>query len=416
MRTFIYLVVFFWSIEMLTAQNTQQSSSPNPLEMLLQSSPALKSALLNKDSLRIQIVYTQIDRNKRNKPSFTEYNYNLNNNTYFYPASTVKMPIALLALEKLNELKIRGLTKETTMITDSAAVAQDHVYTQPNAADSRPTIENYIKQIFLVSDNDAYNRLYEFLGQEYIQKKLSEKGYSDAIIRHRLQISRTLEQNATTNPVKFYDTSGTLVYEQPMQISNAQYPLLEAKLGKGYMSKGKLVNEPFSFATKNRVYLQDLHHILQSVLFPEQLKKEQRFNLTKEDYAFVRKWMSAFPKESDFPNYDSAHYWDAYCKFLYYGSEKGTQPNNFRIFNKVGDAYGFLIDVTYVVDLANNIEFMLSAAISCNQDGIYNDDHYDYDTIGYPFMKNLGQAVYQYELSRKRKYAPDLKYFQFHKN
>lgn len=146
------------------------------------------------------------------------------------------------------------------------------------------------------------------------------------------------------------------------------------------------------------------------------MKKDQRFNLTKEDYAFVRKWMSAFPKESDFPNYDSTNYWDAYCKFLYYGSEKGTQPNNFRIFNKVGDAYGFLIDVTYVVDLANNIEFMLSAAISCNQDGIYNDDHYDYDTIGYPFMKNLGQAVYQYELSRKRKYAPDLKNFRFHKN
>ncbi|TAH09954.1 MAG: hypothetical protein EAZ12_05525 [Sphingobacteriia bacterium] len=416
MRTFIHLALFILSIEILTAQNVQQNANSNPLEMLMQSSPALKSALLNKDSLRIQIVYTQIDRNKRNKPSFTEFNFNLNNNTYFYPASTVKMPIALLALEKLNELKIKGLTKETTMITDSAAAAQDHVYTQPNAADSRPTIENYIKQIFLVSDNDAYNRLYEFLGQEYIQKKLSAKGYSDAIIRHRLQISRTLEQNATTNPVKFYDTSGALVYEQPMQISNVQYPLLEAKLGKGYMSRGKLVNEPFSFATKNRVYLQDLHHILQSVLFPEQLKKEQRFNLTKEDYAFVRKWMSAFPKESDFPNYDSAHYWDAYCKFLYYGSEKGTKPNNVRIFNKVGDAYGFLIDVTYVVDLTNNIEFMLSAAISCNQDGIYNDDHYDYDTIGFPFMKNLGQALYQHELSRKRKYTPDLKKFQFHQN
>jgi hypothetical protein len=415
MRTFILITLFLLSFEMLTAQHVQQSSSPNPLEILLQSNPALKNTIANKDSLRIQIVYTQIDRNKRNKPSFTEYNYNLNNNTYFYPASTVKMPIALLALEKLNELKIKGLTKASTMITDSSATAQDYVYTQPNSADSRPTIENYIKQIFLVSDNDAYNRLYEFLGQEYIQKKLSAKGYSDAIIRHRLQISRTLEQNATTNPVKLYDTSGALVYEQPLQKSNAQYPLLEANLGKGFMSRGKLVNEPFSFATKNRVYLQDLHHILQSVLFPEQFKKEQRFNLTKQDYGFVQKWMSAFPKESDFPNYDSTHYWDAYCKFLYYGSEKGTKPSNFRIFNKVGDAYGFLIDVTYVADLANNIEFMLSAVISCNQDGIYNDDHYDYETIGYPFMKNLGQAVYQYELSRKRKNTPDLSKLDLHK-
>ncbi len=385
----------------------------NPLEMLLNSNPALKAVVANKDSLRIQIIYTKIDRNKRNKPLFTEYNYNLNNNLYFYPASTVKMPIALLALEKLNELNIKGLNKTTTMITDSSAKLQDYVYTQPNAADSRPTIENYIKQIFLVSDNDAYNRLYEFLGQEYIQKKLTQKGYSNAIIRHRLQISRTLEQNALTNAIKFYDTSGKIIYEQPMQKSNAGFPFLDAKLGKGYMSKGKLVNEPFSFDTKNRVYLKDLHHILQSVLFPEKFDKNQRFNLTNDDYQFVRKYMSMFPGESDSPNYAPTNYWDAYCKFLYYGSEKGSKNTSFRIFNKVGDAYGFLIDVTYVADLANNVEFMLSAVISCNQDGIYNDDLYDYETIGYPFLKNIGQAVYQYELTRKRKQKPELSNFIF---
>ncbi|MFX4813573.1 serine hydrolase, partial [Acinetobacter baumannii] len=84
---------------------------------------------------------------------------------------------------------------------DSAYALQDHVYNQPNAADGRPTIENYIKQIFLVSDNDAFNRLYEFLGQDYIQQKLKEKGYPDAVIRHRLQLSRTPDHNANTNPV-----------------------------------------------------------------------------------------------------------------------------------------------------------------------------------------------------------------------
>ncbi|MFK5098385.1 hypothetical protein, partial [Klebsiella pneumoniae] len=71
-------------------------------------------------------------------------------------------------------------------------------------------------------------------------------------------------------------------------------------------------------------------------------------------------------------------------------------------FNKVGDAYGFLIDVTYVKDEEKNVEFMLSAVISCNTDGIYNDDKYEYESVGYPFLKNLGQAIYQYELKRKR--------------
>lgn len=413
MRKLIALIIFCCFLQNANAQQSISATTDNPLVIIINSNPALKSIVANKDSLRIQIIYTKIDRNRRNKPTFSEFTYNLNNNLYFYPASTVKMPIALLALEKLNELNIKGLNKSTTMITDSSAKLQDYVYTQPNAIDSRPTIENYIKQIFLVSDNDAFNRLYEFLGQTYIQKKLIEKGYPDAIIRHRLQISRTPEQNAITNAVKFYDTSGNLIYEQPMQISNVVYPSLDAKLGKGYISKGKLVKEPFSFDLKNRVYLQDLTHILQSILFPEQVNKNQRFNLTKDDYQFVRKYMSMFPKESDFPNYDSTNYWDAYCKFLYFGSEKGAKNTSFRIFNKVGDAYGFLIDVTYVADLENNIEFMLSAVISCNQDGIYNDDHYDYETIGYPYMKNLGQAVLQYELSRKRKRKPDLTNFTF---
>jgi hypothetical protein len=83
-----------------------------------------------------------------------------------------------------------------------------------------------------------------------------------------------------------------------------------------------------------------------------------------------------------------------------------------RIFNKEGDAYGFLTDVAYVVDFKNNVEFILSASIYCNSDGIFNDDHYDYEKVGLPFMKNLGKVIYEYELQRKRKNVPDLSKFK----
>ena len=36
---------------------------------------------------------------------------------------------------------------------------------------------------------------------------------------------------------------------------------------------------------------------------------------------------------------------------------------------------------------------------------------YEYKTIGFPSMKNLGQAVYKYEMKRKRKHKPDLSEF-----
>lgn len=382
----------------------QNNDADNLLYQILQKHPEFFKRINNSpDSFRVQIIYTQINRNKKNKPSFKEFGYRLNDSEYFYPASTVKMPIALLALEKINELGIPGLTMNSIMITDSASDSQDFVYNQPNAMDGAPTIANYIKQIFLVSDNDAFNRLYEFLGPDYIQQKLKAKGYPDAIISHRLQVSKTLEQQLRTNPVRFYDTAGNIIYEQPAQISKGKFAETNIALGKGYMKSGNLVASPFSFLNKNRIYLQDLHHILQSVIFPNITKRKSRFRLTEQDYAFVKKYMQIYPGESDTPSYDTSYYYNTYCKFLLQGSERKTLFPQVKIYNKVGDAYGFLLDVAYIVDEINQVEFMLSAVISCNTDGIFNDDKYEYDSLGFPFMRDLGIAVYNHELMRKGK-------------
>jgi hypothetical protein len=36
---------------------------------------------------------------------------------------------------------------------------------------------------------------------------------------------------------------------------------------------------------------------------------------------------------------------------------------------------------------------MLAATILCNRDGIFNDDKYDYDQTGFPFLAKLGKAM-----------------------
>jgi hypothetical protein len=186
---------------------------------------------------------------------------------------------------------------------------------------------------------------------------------------------------------------------------------MNIKFGKGFYKGGSLINEPFDFSTKNKISLASLHNILRSVIFPESVDANTRFNLTPEDYKFLYQYMSAWPRESHYPNYDTATYNDAYVKFLLYGAEKGTLPSNVRIFNKVGDAYGFLTDVAYVVDFENKIELMLSCTILCNSNGIFNDDKYEYETVGWPFMKKLGEVVLDYEKQRPRKYKPDLSRF-----
>ena len=368
------------------------------------------SLLRRNDVWQIKIIYTQVDRKANDNPVFTNHYFNIDPKQYFYPASTVKMPAALLALQRLNELKIPGLDKYTTMITEAAYSRQDAVYNDPNSPDGRPTIANYIKKIFLVSDNDAYNRLYEFLGQEYINNTLHKMGYDSAQIIHRINISRTEDENRHTNPVKFCDTSSRVIYEQPLVQSRLVYQARNTFLGRGYLSGDKVINQPFDFSKKNLFSLPDLHSILETVIFPKAIPKKQRFNLTKDDYQFLLSYMSMTPQESDFPQYDS-NYNGAYVKLLMYGG-KGELDSNIRIFNKEGDAYGFLTDVAYIVDYKNNIEFFLSANIYCNSDGIFNDDHYDYETVGYPFLRNLGRVIYEYELQRKRERIPDLSTFK----
>ncbi|MEL6562013.1 MAG: hypothetical protein AAFQ94_27750, partial [Bacteroidota bacterium] len=75
-------------------------------------------------------------------------------------------------------------------------------------------------------------------------------------------------------------------------------------------------------------------------------------------------------------------------------------------------AYGYLIDNAYIVDFDNGVEFMLSAVIHVNENRIFNDGVYEYDSIGFPFMAQLGQQIYQLELKRNRQVKPDLRKLQ----
>lgn len=392
----------------MQAQNNIGANDSLLVALMKQNPNNYASLLADPAQYRIQILYTQINRDKNNIPHFKEYSYRLNPNEYFYPASTVKFPLSVLALEKLNDLKIIGLNKASTAIYDSVTARQETIYNNPYAIDGRQTIEQAIKEVLVVSDNNAANRLYEFLGQEYIHSQLANKGYPEVYIRNRLELGRTSVENRQTQSVQFYDANNKLIYTQPAQNNTGKLPYYNVLIGNGYLNgQDSLINAPLNFSEKNRISLSDLHHIMQSVIFPDQMPKKQQFNLSNEDRNFLLQWMHTTPTESSYPTYDSSEYYPAYAKFIMLGSEKGPIPSNIKIFSKAGDAYGFLLDNTYIIDTDAKVEFMLSAVIYVNADGILNDNTYDYRTIGLPFMKNLGNTIYNYELSRKRAFRPN---------
>ena len=355
------------------------------------------------EKFRLQIQYTQINRDAENRPSFHTHSFRVNPKEYFYPASTVKFPAAVLALEKLHQLDVEGLDRESSLSIDSTYSGQRLVTTDSSAQNYLPSIGHYIKKIMIVSDNDAFNRLYEFLGQDALNQKLWDKGYTDTKISHRLSIALSEEENRHTNPFRFYQGDQEL-YVQEEQISELSFPqTAPILLGKGEMRGGEKIEQPKDFSKKNSFPIEEQQALLKSVFFPNSVMGSSGFDLTEEDRQFLWKYMSILPRESDFPAYpDSAYYYDSYVKFFMFGDSKETIPEHIEIYNKVGYAYGTLTDCAYIKDTKNNVDFMLTATILVNKDGVFNDNNYEYDEIGIPFLAELGREIYNYELNRKR--------------
>ena len=378
------------------------------LEALLRSNPICAPVLSAAAKHEVQILYTQIDRDADNRPHFTRHEYRVNPEDYFYPASAIKLAGALLALEKLNQLGIAGVDRHTPVRIDSAYSGQTAVREDSTAPDGLPTIAHYIRKLFAVSDNDAYNRLYESVGQQRMNEGLWEKGYRDVRLTHRLAIVRSPEENRHTNPLTFY-RGDQVLYRQPMLVNphtwRARAPILK---GNGQVRNREFTSEPRDFAGSNYMSVEVLQDLLMAVFFPEELPAEQRFDLRPDDYRFLYRAMSMLPRECPHPQYDPERYYDSYVKFFLFGDNKAPMPDSVRIFNKVGLAYGYVTDNAYIVDFEHGVEFLLTAVVLVNENGIFNDGIYEYDEVGLPFLAELGRVIYEYELERQRAHRPDL--------
>jgi len=318
------------------------------------------------DNNEIQLKLTVIDERK----GFKEYEYNVDSEKYFYPASTVKLPIALFALEKLNEHK--NLSIDTPFMLEDDTL--------------KTTIRRELEKIFILSDNQANNRLFEFLGQDYINNQLISKGFNNARIFHRLSTSNS--SKLKSKRVDFFLKDSMISFQNDNQIVN-KLNLKNLKKGVGYInSEDKMINNSMDFSYKNFISIDNLHKIIKILFFPENFNEANRFNLTKKQKELVLKYMSGYPKEF---GYDSEEYPYFFNKFFIYGDEELQFSDSFKIYNKVGLAYGQLTDTALIIKDGKSI--ILTATINVNTNGIYNDDLYDYDSVGFPFLAQVSREI-----------------------
>lgn len=411
MRFFFFLFLGLFSLS--GSLRGQFKTDTLAMDILQRDTSAILQKIIHQpDSFRVQIIYTQIDRDARNRPHFTNYYYHVSPDLYFYPASTVKLPLALLSLEKLNRMHQPGVDKFARMVYDSSFSGQQTLSRDSSSADGYPSIAQFIRKAFLISDNDAYNRMYEFVGQGTINRRLKEMGFTGTrIVRQFMPLSEA--ENRHTNGIRFLDQHGETLYTQAPAFNTDSFDFNGiVRIGNGYLNAhDSLIREPMDFTRHNRITLEDLQQLLQSALFPASVPESRRFHLQKADYLFLQQYLSQYPSETPYPKYDTSEFFDSYVKFYF---QKGghRMPGSIRVFNKVGWAYGFMTDVSYIADFEHQVEFMLTATVYTNADGILNDNVYEYETVALPFLYRIGQDFYQFELLRKKSFKPDLNNFR----
>lgn len=383
------------------AQSTPKDSPPpNLIEKILADHPD-KFGQFTDDAAKykLQILLTVVDDTDTDKPMITRHGYRLEEE-YFYPASSIKTFAAAAALVKLQELRDETglpIDHKTPIVIHPLFDDEKLQDADPtNVATGKMTLEMEIRKTLLVSSNDAYNHLFEFVGHQQIHDTLTQAGLPDTRLNHRLSEFRSPEDNRQSPRIDFIlddDTTHTLP-ERTSTLITDNAGLNGLSIGDAYMSDGQRVDEPLNFLNKNHASLEDLQNFLILVTRPD-ISMPQSFALplSDQDRAILKSALSQHPYESKNPVYtpDDISELDGYPLFQP-GLERIYPREDLLLYAKGGTAYGFKIANASITHKPTGRTFFLAATLYTNSDGVLNDDQYDYD-LADQFLTDLAEAV-----------------------
>jgi hypothetical protein len=263
-------------------------------------------------------------------------------------------------------------------------------------------VRHEIRKLFLVSDNEAFNRLYELVGQDGLAASIERAGIRGARIVHRLSEARTAEENRRYPRIDLVGPGfvHTLPERTSEPLAALPTPPPRLEVGSAYLADDRRIEGPMDFSTKNTIPLVELQRGLCKIVRPDvDCGGGEPFALRDDDRAFVLEAMSLLPRESTNPVYDVAEHPDDYVKFILPGLRRALGEHGFTLHDKTGQAYGFTTENAYVVEkgaggrAGDARAFFLAATLYTNADGVLNDDAYDYEAVALPFFADLGEAT-----------------------
>ena len=364
------------------------SLETNPIKSSLRKNDFLKEIIKDKEDYEIQVLLTKIDQ-YNSQVDFQEYKYQLDDNKYFYPASTIKLPIVVLTLKKINELRSKG--SEITLKSKITLNYKDD-YSELVIRDSITSFQNLIADVFLVSDNSASNILIDFIGYNYFNHEMENAGFDKTYLNHKFNPDPYVNY---TWQISDLDNNIISSINDNQKIIKADEKTNGLEKGERRYFKGEILDESLNFSEKNRSSITDMHNLIKYIFYPEIFDSTITFNLNVEDYDFLRYWMSRFTYEDIGEKFiEDENFFETYNKFFIHGDEQSVSNEQIRVYNKIGQAYGTSIDNGLIKNYQDNVEFILTATIYTNKNKVINDNLYEYDDLAVPFLAKLSRAIY----------------------
>lgn len=335
---------------------------------------------------RLQLVITEVARAEDGTSTLTTHAYRPAAE-YYYPASAIKTFASVAALRELGRL---GLDRETP-----AAICRGKKCNgkdRSNREGGVITIGHEIRKMQVVSDNAAFNRLYDFVGHAAMNTDLVPLGFPSLRVGHRLSTRETAEEHRVTPAMELRPRKGAVI-EVPARTSVYVPPphgVGQTLVGEAVKIDGEVVPGPKEFEGRNGIKLCDLQRLTIALVLPD---RGPDLGLRAEDRVFLLEQMSADPKAVKNPVFTAPDEHEAHFKPMLPGLLRVLPRERIRYVNKAGKAFGFHVENAYVEDTASGRGYFVAATIYANKDGVLDDDRYDYADVTEPFYAHLGEAL-----------------------
>jgi hypothetical protein len=333
--------------------------------------------LNNQDKYHLQINFTRVDERKSD---ITLHDYTLNKDKYyFHPASLIKLPIAITSLELISKYEEEFGIDLNTFVHSETCSCDFNTDRYVNSK-ARPNLDILLREMLVMSNNDAYNFFYNLSGPTYFNQRMKELSLNNIILRNRFYSGCTY-QGANEHGGLYFQKSN----------SSNKYKIGCIKDSVQNIEQTVYLNYANS-RTSNVVSLHSIHRLMIQLFYPQSFSPDFKLSISNKNLEFLKSTLSSYP--NSVPNYQNVP--NHFHKYLMPSIFLNNNTSKIKIYSKNGNAGGYISDVMLLSDEENNVKYFLSISMLNYKQKSYYKRRVVYTTPGIDVFRKISNVLYEY--------------------